>query len=161
MKRILTALLLFFIIACLCACGGKGENTGMKKPNKTERITPTCVLVVEVNDKIFYAHLEDNSSAEAFVENLNSGGITVDMHDYGNYEKVGSLPFELPRNDKQITTEPGDIILYNGNQITLYYDENAWNFTRLAKIGNVTKQSLLDVLGEGDVSVKFSLEWGE
>lgn len=80
---------------------------------------------------------------------------------YGNFEKVGPLPFELPRNDETITTEPGDIILYQGNQITIYYDENTWNFTRLAKIDNVTREELLDVLGSGDVTVTFWIEWSE
>lgn len=126
-----------------------------------EPIRQTCVLVIEVNGKIFYAHFEDNSSAEALKEKLNSEAITVDMHDYGSFEKVGTLPWNLPRNDAQIRTEPGDVILYQGNQITVYYDTNSWNFTRLARIGNATKKELLAALGNGDVSVKFSLEWGE
>ena len=126
-----------------------------------ETIRQTCVLVIEVNGKIFYANFEDNSSAEALKKKLKSEAITVDMHDYGGFEKVGSLPWDLPRNDMQITTEPGDVILYQGNQITVYYDTNSWNFTRLARIGNTTKDELLAALGDGDVSVKFSLEWGE
>ena len=127
----------------------------------TEPIRQTCVLVIEANGKVFYANFEDNSSAGALKEKLNSGAITVDMHDYGGFEKVGALPWDLPRNDRQITTEPGDVILYLGNQITIYYDENSWNFTRLARIGNATKDELLAALGNGDASVKFSLEWGE
>ena len=126
-----------------------------------EPVRQTCVLVIEVNGKNFYANFEDNSSAEALKEKLNSEAITVDMHDYGRFEKVGSLPWDLPRNDTQITTEPGDVILYQGNQITVYYDTNSWNLTRLAHIGNTTKNELLNALGDGDVSVKFSLEWGE
>lgn len=127
----------------------------------TEKITPSCVLVIEANGKIFYANLEDNPSAAALTEKLNSGAITLEMHDYGNFEKVGSLPWELPRSDSQITTKPGDVILYQGNQITVYYDENSWNFTKLAEIGNTSKDELLEAFGEGDVTVKFSLEWGE
>ena len=142
-----------------------GDRFIMRKDAKIELppevAKPTCVLVVEAGGKYFYANLEDNPSAKALIEKLNSGGITVEMHDYGNFEKVGTLPWELPRTDTQITTRPGDIILYQGNQITLYYDENTWNFTRLANIGNVTKEALLSVLGEGDVTVRFSLEWGE
>ncbi|MCR4681924.1 MAG: hypothetical protein K5647_01195 [Clostridiales bacterium] len=122
---------------------------------------PTCVLVIEVNGKTLYANFEDNSSAEALKEKLNSGAIAVDMHDYGSFEKVGPLPWDLPRNDMQITTKPGDIILYQGNQITIYYDENSWNFTRLAVIDSTTKDDLLAVLGDRDVRVKFSLECSE
>ncbi len=136
------------------------KGTGDVK-NNIEIIRQTCVLVIELNGKIFYANLEDNSSAEALKEKLNSGAITVDMHDYGSFEKVGALPWELPRNDTQITTKPGDVILYQGNQITIYYDENSWSFTRLARIDSTTKEELLAALGDGDVSVKFSLEWGE
>ena len=83
------------------------------------------------------------------------------MSDYGSFEKVGDLPQELPRNDESITTVPGDIILYQGNKITIYYDENTWEFTRLAKIYDVTREELLDVLGDGDVTVSFWLEWSE
>ena len=137
---------------------GKGDEM---RDDDIEPIRQTCVLVIEVNGKIFYANFEDNSSAEALKEKLNSEAITVDMHDYGGFEKVGALPWDLPRNDTQITTEPGDVILYQGNQITIYYDTNSWNFTRLARIGNTTKDELLAALGEEDVSVKFSLEWSE
>ena len=79
------------------------------------------------------------------------------MSDYANFEKVGSLGFSLPRNDKDITTMPGDIILYQGNQITIYYDTNTWNFTKLGKIENITQKELKEILGDGDVTVTFSL----
>ena len=75
--------------------------------------------------------------------------------------KGESLPWSLPRNDEQITTEPGDIILYQGNQVTIYYDVNTWSFTRLAKIDGATKEELLDALGDGNVTVAFWVEWSE
>ena len=127
-------------------------------PEVTE---PVAQLVIEVNGKIFYASLEDNTSAKAFAEKLDPAPLSVDMHDYGNFEKVGDLPWTLPRNDEEITTEPGDIILYNGSSITIYYGQNTWNFTRLAKIENTGREELLSALGAGDVTVKFWLEWSE
>ena len=98
---------------------------------------------------------ENNSSAEAFIKLLGKGDLTINMHDYGNFEKVGSIGAELPRNDKRITTVPGDVILYQGNQITIYYDANTWSFTRLGKIQNI--DGLRAILGEGNVTVRFSL----
>lgn len=83
--------------------------------------------------------------------------MTINMHDYGNFEKVGNLPKTLPTNDEQINTCAGDVILYQGDKITIYYDHNSWNFTRLGKIHGVTKEQLLKVLGPGDVTVEFSL----
>ena len=103
------------------------------------------------------ATLSDNSSAAAFYELLQKGEVTVKMHDYGNFEKVGSLPKSLPRYDKQITTSAGDIILYQGNQITIYYDVNSWNFTKLGKVEGKTQIELKQILGKGDVTAVFSV----
>ncbi|MBQ5521388.1 MAG: hypothetical protein IIT86_01020, partial [Oscillospiraceae bacterium] len=68
---------------------------------------------------------------------------------------------DLPRTDETITTEPGDVILYQGNQITIYYDQNTWDFTRLARIEDVTREELLSAFGEGDVKVILWIEWRE
>ena len=103
------------------------------------------------------ATLADNSSALAFYELLKKAPVTIKMRDYGNFEKVGPLGTSLPRNDTQITTTAGDIILYQGNQITIYYDKNSWNFTRLGKVDGVTQAELKKVLGKGDVTAVFNL----
>jgi hypothetical protein len=79
------------------------------------------------------------------------------MRDYGSMEKVGSLVTDLPRNDQQITTEAGDIILYQGNAFVIYYAPNSWNFTRLGKIENVTSEKLKEILGYGNVTITLSL----
>ena len=103
------------------------------------------------------ATLTENSSARAFYELLKNGSVTIDMHDYGSFEKVGSLGTSLPRNDKQITTSAGDIILYQGNQITIYYDTNSWNFTKLGKVEGQNQEDLKKILGKGDVTAVFSV----
>ncbi len=117
-------------------------------------------------ETMIYAHIgnntlvikpESNSSAEAFVDLLQAGDVTVDMHDYGGFEKVGPLGTDLPTNDQSITTEPGDVILYQGNQITIYYDTNTWSFTRLGKVQGLSAEELRGALGDGDPTVVFSL----
>lgn len=113
-------------------------------------------LKISVNGTELTATLEDNSSAQALTELLKQGNITVDMSDYGNFEKVGNLPQSLPKNDEKITTVPGDIILYQGNKITIYYDENTWNFTKLGHIDNITQEELKEILGDDDVTVTLS-----
>lgn len=135
--------------------------TQMTREENFEPVRPAAVLVFEAGDQKFYANLEDNPSAEAFAEKLRQEALTLELHDYGGFEKVGDLPWELPRSDEQITTEPGDIILYQGNQLSIYYDENTWSLTRIAKIGNASKDKLLSALGSGDVSVTVYLEWSE
>lgn len=103
------------------------------------------------------ATLADNSSATAFYQLLQKAPVTIKMSDYGNFEKVGPLGTSLPRNDTQITTSAGDIILYQGNQITIYYDKNSWNFTRLGKIDDITQAQLKRILGKGDVTAEFDV----
>ena len=72
-------------------------------------------------------------------------------------EKVGALGRSFPRNDEQITTQAGDIILYQGNALVIYYAPNSWNFTRLGKIDDVTAEELKSILGDGNVTVTLSL----
>ena len=111
---------------------------------------------ITVNGTELTATLEDNSSAQALTELLNQGNITLDMSDYGSFEKVGDLPQSLPVNDESITTVPGDIILYEGNKITIYYAENTWNFTKLGHIDDITQDELKAILGGGNVTVTLS-----
>lgn len=128
------------------------EETG----NDTEHMEDN-VMKITAGDTTFTATLADNSSAEALKELLAEGSLTINMSDYASMEKVGPIGTDLPRNDEQITTGAGDIILYQGNSLVIYYDTNSWNFTRIGKIEGVTGEELLDVFGSGDVTVTFSL----
>jgi hypothetical protein len=103
------------------------------------------------------ATLVDNSSTEALKELLAAGDITIDMSDYGGFEKVGSIGSNLPTNNVQITSEPGDLILYQGNQLVIFYAPNTWSYTRLGKINDVTQTELRSILGTGNVTVTLSL----
>lgn len=166
MKRILLVCLLAVLFFSLVACTSHKEVA--LDSDKNTDIMPTefeCgeismnknTFCISANGTTFSAVFADNSSAEAFRELLSGGDITVSAHDYGSFEKVGVLGTTLPRNDEQITTVPGDVILYQGSQITVYYDQNSWSFTRLGKIENASKESLLNAFGEGDVEITFSL----
>lgn len=128
-------------------------NNNNHKSMESNRIK----LTIE-GGKTFTATLADNSSAEALKELLAKGDVTIRMEDYANMEKVGPIGVSLPRNDKQTTTGPGDLILYQGKYFVIYYDKNAWNFTRLGKIEGVTGKELLAALGKGDVTVILSAD---
>ena len=133
------------------------EESSQENPESgTEQQEDT--LYLQIGDTQLTAELADNSSAQALVDLLADGPLTLDLQDYGNMEKVSPLGTELPRNDEQITTEPGDIILYRGNSLVIYYAPNSWNFTRLGKIRDISESELRELLGDGDVTVTFSLE---
>ncbi|MCQ2208056.1 MAG: hypothetical protein MJZ02_07555 [Paludibacteraceae bacterium] len=116
-------------------------------------------MFISINGKTLPCKLEDNSSTTALLEKLAEGEVTYEAHDYGNFEKVGELGFSLPTNNEQITTQPGDVILYSGNNLCIYYDENEWSFTRIGKIKDISKSELMSFLeaGEGNVKVTLSL----
>lgn len=113
------------------------------------------LLKITVNGEELLAEFEDNSSAEEFKELLGEGPLTLEMSDYGGFEKVGALGRTLSRNDEQITAVPGDVILYQGDQITLYYGTNTWSFTRIARLQDPS--GLEKALGSGTVEATFSL----
>ena len=137
------------------------KETDMTKDEIMEAMDPIAFLTVIVGDRAFSVDLENNTSAKAFFEKLRTDPIKLEMHDYGSFEKVGELPWELPRNDEEITTKPGDLILYQGTQLTVYYAENTWTFTKLGSL-NATEEEIIEAFGGKDnIIVEFYLEWTE
>lgn len=115
---------------------------------------------LRAGDRTFTATLERNSSAEALKAHLAAGDLQVRMDDYGDMEKVGSLGFTLPRNDERMNTVPGDLILYQGSSLVIYYDENSWSLTRLGRVDGVSsREEMLDLLGgKGSIDLTLLLE---
>jgi len=115
------------------------------------------LMNIQIGDRVLTATLVQNSSVDAMKQALSKGPITINMRDYGSMEKVGSLGMDLPQNNEQITTEAGDIILFQGNMFVIYYAPNSWNFTRLGKINNISAEELKEILGDGNVTITLSL----
>ncbi len=136
------------------------ENQPEEDNDEKGEIMEKNKIKLTVNGKSFTATLEENSSAEALRQLLEKGDLSIRMNDYGDMEKVGSLGTSLPRNDRQTTTQPGDLILYLGNSFVIYYDTNSWNFTRLGRLDGVsTRQEVLELLGgKGDITVTLSVK---
>jgi len=123
--------------------------------NETVKVDAEMKLNVEVSGSTFLATLEDNAAVDVFVEMMRNGPVVIQLSDYSGFEKVGSLGTVLPANDRQTTTQAGDIVLYNSNQIVIFYGSNSWSYTRLGRIDDLTGWQ--DALGNGDVTVSFSL----
>jgi hypothetical protein len=157
MKKTLT-LFLLFLLSFFSACGLEKSNAISSEKNGESIMKIKIEITSDSGNHSLTAVLSDNSSAAAFYNLLKKGPLTVSMQDYGSFEKVGSLGTSLPQNDTQITTSAGDIILYQGNQITIYYDKNSWNFTRLGKVEGVSQAELKKILGKGNVTAIFSVK---
>ena len=114
-------------------------------------------IYIKVNNQILDVELEDNSATKELKEKLKNGNIVIEAHEYGGFEKVGILGFSLPREDINVTTTAGDIVLYQGNQISIFYNSNSWSYTKLGKIQNTSANELKNILGNEDVKITFTL----
>ena len=161
MKKLFTSIAIFLLFSA-CSSDAASSSPTAAKTSLQSGGTPSSEAVmklkIHVNDTTFTATLNDNSSAKALVELLQKGDLTLDMEDFSNFEKVADLPVTLPRNDTPTDTDAGDLILYLGKRIVIYYDKNSWNFTTLGKIDNVNKKRLKQILGDGNATVTFSVK---
>ena len=124
----------------------------------TDNTMPETIKII-VSGKTLSVKIEDNEATKALVAALSEASITYEANDYGGFEKVGLLGRTLSASDTQITTQAGDVILYSGNQIVLFYGSNTWSYTRLGKMQYESLDELKSFLkaGEGNISVTLSL----
>ena len=171
-----------FIMMTLSACGGKedipeadssipeSENVYTEETDKIpepgseakgsetveNRENEESVITMKIGESPVQVDWEDNESVEALKSLAKQGDITIQMSMYGGFEQVGSLGESLPRNDKQTTTKSGDIVLYSGNQIVIFYGSNSWAYTRLGHISDKDESQMEELLSNGDETVTIS-----
>ena len=149
MKRKKLAALLCALMLCLAGLSAIAENTTVQEGDNDMQMmigeTPVTVA------------WEDNASVEA-LKMLAGEGLTVEMSMYGGFEQVGSIGQSLPRDDQQTTTASGDIVLYSGNQLVVFYGSNSWAYTRLGHITDQTPEQMKALLGSGDVTITLSVK---
>lgn len=114
-------------------------------------------ILMKINDEAVTVVWEENESVVALTEILLEQPLSIQMSMYGGFEQVGPFGTSLPRNDKQTTTQAGDIVLYSGNQIVVFYGSNSWAYTRLGKITDKSEMELEELLGNGDVTITLEL----
>lgn len=149
MKLKKLAALLCALMLCLAGLAASAENTTVQEGDNDMQMmigeTPVTVA------------WEDNASVEA-LKMLAGEGLTVEMSMYGGFEQVGSIGQSLPRDDQQTTTASGDIVLYSGNQLVVFYGSNSWAYTRLGHITDQTPEQMKVLLGSGDVTITLSIK---
>lgn len=134
----------------------KTENPPVQKESTDEK--NDMKMKIKVGEREFTAALADNSTVDELVKLMTDEPLTLEMSDYAGMEKSADLGVSLPQNNKQMNTNPGDIILYQGRTLVIYYNTNSWSLTPVGKIDYVDEDELREVLGEGDVTVTFSIE---
>ena len=99
---------------------------------------------------------EDNQTVQELMEEAGKGDVVVQMSMYSDNEQVGSLGKSYTKNDEKITTHSGDIVLYSGDKIVVFYGSNSWAYTRLGKL-NIPEDDVTELLSNGDITLKITI----
>lgn len=169
MKKILYLIVLVLIIAGITACASENqsttepqttsitsENTGEQEVQNEQSQNEIPQMKIQIGEYIFYASLENNTSVDALIQMMKETPIVINMRDYSGFEKVGALGTTLPDSNSQITTQAGDIVLYNHDQIVVFYGSNSWSYTKIGHVNDLTDWE--KALGNGDVEITFSID---
>ena len=163
MKKVslLVAIVLAFVAVTACSCQNNSSNnttsnaTDKNASQAVNNAEATQNLKMMINDTEVNVAWEDNESVNALKQLATENPLTINMSMYGGFEQVGSIGQNLPTNDVQTTTGAGDIMLYSGNQLTVFYGANSWAYTRLGKITDKSEAQLKELLGNGNVTITF------
>ena len=166
------------IMFCMSACAGTTKNTSddqgavneisASENNETESPEENVMseetamggstMIMKIGDTKVNVDWEDNQAVAALRDMAREGDVTIQMSMYGGFEQVGLLGQNLPRDDKQTTTTSGDVVLYSGNQVVVFYGSNSWSYTRLGHISDKNAEDMTDLLSNGDVTITISIE---
>ena len=143
-------ILLFLSVMFFCSCSSESEVKAQTTMDK---------IYITIGEQSQSVTLIDNAATMALLEKLQQAPVTVTLNSSGGFEIWGALGFSLPTSDQQITAQPGDVILYNGSNICIFYGSNSWSYTRLGKIEGLSESELRSFLkaGESNISVTLSL----
>ena len=168
MKRLAVIMLAGWICLALAACGGAPTAEGpatavpavtadiqMEEDLTTEEETDMDMTIGGTPVTVAW---EDNASVQALRALCAKGPLTIGLHMYGGFEQVGDIGESLPRDDVQTTTQAGDIVLYSGDQMVVFYGSNAWAYTRLGRITDQDADGMRTLLGNGDMTVTLTMK---
>ena len=133
----------------------ENSNTGTDENNNTQEDETEMKMNVQIGNYTFTATLEQNQAVNELIDMMKEGPVTIEMSDYSGFEKVGPLGKGLTTDNHQTTTTEGDIVLYSGNQIVIFYGSNSWSYTRIGKIDDLTNWK--KALGSGNITAVFTV----
>ena len=134
--------------------------TGCSKENETFAQTMEQKMYITIGEETHTVTMEDNVGTRALIATLQTENIVYIAHDYGNFEKVGYIGQSFPTDNHQITTSAGDLVLYGGDNICIFYGSNSWSYTRIGKLDGLSADEVRRFVkaGEGEVTITLSLQ---
>ena len=131
-----------------------------KENNEATAQTMTQKVFITIDGVTKTATLVENAATQELVTRLQQAPVTVTLNSSGGFEIWGALGFSLPTSNEQVNAQSGDIVLYNGSNICMFYGTNSWSYTRLGNIDRLSESELRTFLkaGESNISVTLSME---
>ena len=175
-KRILCGAAALLIALCLAACAAESAVSAPEKTSETPAAEQTpaerepqpereetaeeekAMLQMKIGETAVMVEWEENASVQALEELCRKEALVIPMSMYGGFEQVGPIGTSLPHSDSQTTTAAGDLVLYSGNQLVVFYGSNSWAYTRLGHITDQSAEDMASLLGRGDVTI--TITWG-
>lgn len=174
MKKLLfCAMLAAAVLFSFGGCsGGQGANSpsdddaqgnlpaqGGNQSDNSQEDDEENMIRITVNGISANILTEQNAATDALFERLKGGTVSYTADDYGGFEKVGALGFSLPAENRYVTAEAGDVMLYQGNQLVIFYGQNGWQYTPIGRIEGLSQAQLEELLcaGQGEITVNLSL----
>ncbi|MBR2295689.1 MAG: hypothetical protein IJ869_08030 [Clostridiales bacterium] len=142
-KKVITAASVVALL--LTACRTEPEET---------TVTEDSEMILAIDGTEVPVIWEDNTSVGE-LEELAASGLTIEMSMYGGFEQVGPVGSTITSSDVQITTSPGDIVLYSGDQMVIFYGSNSWSYTRLGRI-DLPSEEITELLSGSDVTITIT-----
>ena len=159
MKKMIVMMLTIVLIVLSAACANGSRTPGAGSSGETQQEESELIkMTLKINDEEVNVKWEDNESVRALYDLAAKGPITVDTSLYGGFEQVGELGAALPNNDVDTTTDPGDIVLYSGSSIVVFFGTNTWAYTRLGHIEDKSRDELRDMLGSNNAVLTITTD---
>ena len=158
-KLLVTILIIITALFGFVACTDGADNTDSDNRNDPPETVQEEVMnmYITVNGNKLEVALVKNSSVDALVEILKQGEIVFTATENGGFETYGNIGHTLPTNNTQMTAQAGDVILYSGNNICLFFGSNSWSYTKLGKINGYSAAQLKTLLGAGGGSIQVTI----
>lgn len=150
MKRLIMAVLMSTLLLSGCI-NNKNNKDNQSEEHITDHISEGEIMKLEIDENVLDVSWNNNTSVITLSE---IKPLTINMHLYGGFEQVGSIGQSIVSDDKEITTKPGDIVLYSSNQIVVFFGTNTWSYTKLGHI-NLSESELNTLLNKSNVTLKI------
>lgn len=159
---LLLCVCILFLTGCVANTGGNSKDSASVEKDNLEVMQEeisndesAMEISMKIDDLSIDVEWENNNTVKELKKELKKGELTIQLYKYSDFEQVGELGKTYSSSDRRVTAEVGDIMLYSGNKIVVFYGENTWEYTRIGKIKNLGEDEIKRLLSNENVELKL------